>query len=647
MTALYAAFTTPPHDAGADVARMSAALERYGSARPLTSAGGDDLTVWAIGKRLMPMLPEDDYADGLEETTDRRWMVAADVRLSERDALAHQLALGDLADRLSDSALVAHAVARWGEAAFARIYGVFALIALDRSTGRVLLARDFSGDRPLQFHHAAGGLWVASMPEGLLALPHVPRAPEPSSYAGFMCDANVESAATPYAGIERVLPGHYAVFDPATGNVTQHRHWQPDVSPLRLPQQEDYEAVVGRALDAAVAAALRGGGAEIGAHLSSGFDSTAVVTTAARQLAEQGRRLTAFTAVPRKGPLPPLAAHRIADESVLAAHTAAMHDNVDHVIVSPEHGPLGRLDRARHLYGVPVRNLCNLPWIEAINDRARDHCISMMLTGQRGNASLSESGTQALPDLLRAGKLRLWWKTGRALVRGGWMRWRGVVWNSVEPMLPEPVWRRVETMMGRPPIATRRYSMLREPAFAAAQLAAASQYEREGLQDSVSNRLAIMTIADMGCLNKADLATWGIDMRDPTADRRLCELALRIPVERLVWNGEPRAILRKVLADRAPPEVLNTRLRGYQSADWVQALHGDRQALSAEVESIGRYEPAARMIDVERLCKLLETMPEPGSSAWGDEGVEADYRYAMLRSISAASHMRAVAGSNA
>lgn len=188
--------------------------------------------------------------------------------------------------------------------------------------------------------------------------------------------------------------------------------------------------------------------------------------------------------------------------------------------------------------------------------------------------------------------------------------------------------------------------MLRGPAFAAAQAAATGAFEREGLHDSVSNRLAIMTIADMGCLNKADLATWGIDMRDPTADRRLCELALRIPVERLVWDGEPRAILRKILADRAPPEVLNTRLRGYQSADWAQALHGDRHALRAEVESIGRFEPAARLIDVERLRALVDAMPEPGSPAWGDERVEADYRYAMLRSISAASHMRAVAGSN-
>jgi len=505
MTALYAAFAAPPHDPRGDVARMGAALSRYGSARPLAHEGGNAEAGWAVGKRLMPMLPEDDFTDGLDIDAGRRWIVAADVRLTERQTLADMLGLGASADRLSDSALVTHAVAQWGERAFARIYGVFAVVAFDRASGRVVLARDFSGDRPLQFHHSDGAIWAASMPEGLLALPHVPRAPEPSSYAGFLCDANAESTATPYAGIERVLPGHYAVFDPVNARVTQHRHWRPDLAPLCLRRQDDYEAAIDYALEQAVSAALRGGGDEIGAHLSSGFDSTAVVTTAARQLAAQGRRLTAFTAIPRKGPLPPMPSHRIADEGELAAKTAALHPNIDHILVTPEHGPLGRLDRARHLYGVPVRNLCNLPWIEAINDRARQHCISMMLTGHRGNASLSESGTQALPDLLRAGRLRTWWRTGRALVRGGWMRWRGVVWNSVEPLLPEPVWRGIETAMGRPPIATRRYSMLRDPAFAAVQIAAPSRFEREGLHDSVSNRLAIMTIADMGCLNKADL----------------------------------------------------------------------------------------------------------------------------------------------
>src|SRR5439155_103725 len=82
----------------------------------------------------------------------------------------------------------------------------------------------------------------------------------------------------------------------------------------------------------AVRSRLRGVNGAIAAHLSSGFDSAAVATTAARLLAPSCGKVVAFTAVPRAGYELPAPDRRLGDEGPLAAATAAMHANIEHVL---------------------------------------------------------------------------------------------------------------------------------------------------------------------------------------------------------------------------------------------------------------------------------------------------------------------------
>lgn len=611
-----------------------------------------------LGKRLFPLLPEDRYADPLDNPAlnrSRRWIVVADVRLTEREDLARQLALD--AETMSDSALVAAALERWNEDAFERIYGVFAVIAWDQRENRLLLARDPLGERPLFYHAGQHRFAAASMPDILLADPGVPRAPDIGQYRQFLRMNAFAPGRSAFSGIDVVRPGHMVIVS-ATG---QHETawWLPDMRPLHLPAQTDYEAVLSRTLDAAVTACLRRATGAVGAHLSSGFDSTAVATTAARLLARQCERLTAFVAAPRDGSVRTIASRHLADESHLAARTAAMHANMDLVRVVPARGPLAELERARTLYASPIANLCNLPWFEAINDHARDRGVSVLLHGLVGNTTISESGVWALRELMGQRRYRTWWRTARGLVRGGWMRWRGVLFNTFEDLLPDRVWRHVVTLAGQEAEDERAMTLLSPGAYAEAAVAhrnaAAAAgttvpnddpFDRERGTTSAAFRLSALQTNGDGDQYKAMLAEWGLDLRDPTADRRLVELALRLPVERLIWNGEPRAILRRVLADRAPPEVLHNRQRGYQSADWAQAICEDRATFIDEMERLVLHEPTAAFLDTERVRTLVTELPEPGSAEWDTDAAENAYRLASLRAISAASHMRHIARSN-
>jgi asparagine synthase (glutamine-hydrolysing) len=81
---------------------------------------------------------------------------------------------------------------------------------------------------------------------------------------------------------------------------------------------------------------------------------------------------------------------------------------------------------------------------------------------------------------------------------------------------------------------------------------------------------------DQGNYNKGVLGGWGVDMRDPSADRRLVEFCLSVPPEQFLAGGVPRSLARRAFADRLPPEVLRERRKGYQAADWFEGMSVSR-----------------------------------------------------------------------
>jgi asparagine synthase (glutamine-hydrolysing) len=492
------------------------------------------------------------------------------------------------------------------------------------------------------------------MPGGLQALPEVPRGPDLDSMKRFLALENQAARRTHYQGVARIMPGHYAIVTPE--GLTETRYWNPDLSPLRLATHDDYVAALADHLENAVAAALRGAENLVGAQLSSGFDSTAVVTTAARQLINNGGKIVAYTAAPREGygkTLP----DRIADESILANATVAMYPNIEHVVLRSDRTPLDNLSRTSSIHGMPVLNICNQTWYDAISDDAAARGITIMLEAANGNATISETGLLALPELVRAGRLLSWSKVAWGLIRTGEARPLKILWKSFNPLLPNNLYRwLMERRFGSAEMSANTTG-LKDEHLEAATADAASEYPLPNAQERVlsggwirpsnnsqADRVIMLASGDNGASYKGMLAEWKIDCRDPTADRRLVEFSLRVPVEQLIHGGKPRAMLREVLADRAPPEVLDNRMRGYQAADWHEWLNRAREDAAHEVSRIEEFEPSAEILDVERLKELVESWPEQDSSYWTEFDAVLNYRCCLLRSISAASFMRQAAG---
>lgn len=597
-------------------------------------------SVVALGRRLHRLLPEDIHDTG--PLVDARGRVLiADVRIDNRAELARALGLAE-ATRMSDAAILSAALLRWDEGALERVIGDFAFAQWDPERHRLLLARDFLGQRPLHFHAGDGFFAVASMPKGLHALPQIPRAADAEAAADFLAHIPESGDTSFFEGVAKVPPGHFVIIKRA--GVASHRYWHPPTTTLRLPRAEDYAEALRAQLDDAVAARLRGAGQAVATHLSGGLDSSAVTATAARLT--RGR-VTAYTSVPRDGFVIPADTPGIADEGPLAAAVAALYPNIDHVRLSAgPRSPLDALTRSAFLYERPYLNLCNGVWVDAINDDVRARGLKVLLVGAAGNASFSYHGMHRLGELMRRGALPVLLREARLLMRGGTPA-KTVAAQTIGPFLPRRVWRGISALRGRADDLTG-YSAITASAACAPGLAARAaargvDFAYQPIADARAAQLQLLGRVDVGNYNKGTLGGWGIDVRDPSADLRLVEFCVSVPADQYLAEGVPRALARRAFADRLPTAVINERRKGWQGADWHEGLTHARAQLRDELARMERDPAVAAIIDTARLCDMVCDWPTDG---WTQANVVERYRMALLRGVSMGHFMRSAAGTN-
>ena len=284
-------------------------------------------------------------------------------------------------------------------------------------------------------------------------------------------------------------------------------------------------------------------------------------------------------------------------------------------------------------------------WADAISDAARERRISVLLTGQMGNMSFSYTGLELLPQLLARGRLIRLVTLALQLRRTG-TTLESAAANTIGPFLPAWLWTGINRLRGRhmkitdysaidPTCAER----LRESA-----RAVGLDFSYRPRRDPVGTRLWVMGRVDGGSYYKGNLAGWGIDMRDPTADRALVELCLSIPTEAFLAGGRARGLARDAFADRLPPVIANETRKGLQAVDWHEGMMAARGELEDELARICTVPEVEGLLNTSMLRRLTEEWPE---TDWNRSENQARYRLALLRGISSGHFLRKASGSNA
>ena len=179
----------------------------------------------------------------------------------------------------SDTETIVHAYDEWGEDAFGRLRGMFAIALWDRRRRALLLARDRVGIKPLHYAALGDRLYFGSEIKAILAGSACTPAIDLEALDHYLSFLYTPRDASIFAGIRKLPPGHFLRWQ--DGTATVHRYW-------RLPAAEHAPASDADAVDAlrtvlgeAVQSHLMSE-VPLGAFLSGGVDSSLVVGLMAR-----------------------------------------------------------------------------------------------------------------------------------------------------------------------------------------------------------------------------------------------------------------------------------------------------------------------------------------------------------------------------
>jgi asparagine synthase (glutamine-hydrolysing) len=187
----------------------------------------------------------------------------------------------------SDTETILHAYEEFGERCVTHLRGMFAIAIWDARRGRLFLARDRLGKKPLYYALSpgtGGRLIFGSEIKAILAHPGVARRVDAQALVDYVAWGYVPDPLSIYEGISKLPPAHFLVYE--NGSVRVERYWGVAYTPPRRPEPEAfYVERTLEILDEAVRIRLMSE-VPLGAFLSGGTDSSAVVALMAKHSRE-------------------------------------------------------------------------------------------------------------------------------------------------------------------------------------------------------------------------------------------------------------------------------------------------------------------------------------------------------------------------
>ena len=494
----------------------------------------------------------------------------------------------------SDSEVLLAGYRAWGLDCLAHFNGMFAFAIWDRARRRLFLARDRLGIKPLYYWWDGRRLAFASEIKALLCHPAIRATPDGAAIAEYWRAMYTAGDHTWFAGIKRLLPGEYLLVD--REGLQVRRYWD-------LPEQEDppgrreesYIAEVRHLLDDSIRLCLRSD-VPLGAHLSGGVDSSAIVALISRHL--DGTPVKTFSGAFAEG--------AEYDERPYINAVATRYRTDHHEVVPTAADLQAVLPRLVWHLDEPVAGPGAFPQYFVCKLTRANGVI--VVNGGQGGDELFGGYFGYLPAYLRSllGQVRRGPHPGLlAALLGDGLR------LATRPPLRAAALAALQSGRKgrlRPDDAAGLPAffgpVLRQLAGAQAPPAPRAGGARSPLGEALAFDLRHYLPALLQVEDRVSMAA-SLESRVPLLDYRLVELAMRIPPELKLRGLEPKHILRRAVADLLPPAVAARRdKKGFPTpiAPWFRGPLAPwlrEQLLDPAAVARGLFDPAAteKMID--------------------------------------------------
>ena len=172
-----------------------------------------------------------------------------------------------------DTEVLLHGYEQWGRELLTRLRGMFTFALWDKNNRTLFCARDHFGIKPLYYYIApeTGTLLFGSEIKCFLDHPEFKKELNADQLELYLSYQYSPGEDTFFKGVKKLLPAHWLEWK--DGKVEVGRYWQPAFAPDHGPSLAEWEDAISAAMEESVAA-HKIADVEVGSFLSSGVDSS-------------------------------------------------------------------------------------------------------------------------------------------------------------------------------------------------------------------------------------------------------------------------------------------------------------------------------------------------------------------------------------
>jgi len=521
----------------------------------------------------------------------------------------------------SDTEVLLYAYQEWGQACVDRLVGMFAFAIWDTREKTLFCARDRIGIKPFYYYFDGNRLLFASEIKAILSDPAVKASVNPEGLQDYLTFQFCLNQKTLFKGIEKLEPGHCltARYQGSTLKVQTRQYWDLQYNIDETHDERYFIDTLASLLDDSIRLHMRAD-VPLGAHLSGGLDSSAVVCMVSRMLGS-GSCLNTFTGAFREGAQ--------FDETGYARQVSAFARTQQNEIYIPAGEELPKvLPRLMYYMDEPLAGPGVIP--QYYVSRLASEKVKVVLGGQGGDELFIGYARYMAAYLEKC--------LAGAIYQTSNQNRYAVTLESIVPNLPllatykpmlQMLWR--DGLFDTP---DRRYFRLLDRSEGMTQLfkpdiwatggysplASMQQiFNRDGLHSLVNQMTYFDLKASLPALlhveDRTSMAA-SIESRVPLLDHRIVEFMASIPPNIKFAGGRMKHLFKEAVRSAVPPVIFERKDKmGFPTplTQWTKGVARDfvrDTLLSTRARQRGLYDTAA----VE---KALANEHEFGRVVWG------------------------------
>ncbi len=579
----------------------------------------DSCPMGVLGALLLHTTPES-FHEVLPYTDPETGLaITADARIDNRDELSPMLGLTDNV-QTPDSIYILHAYRKWGVDCCRYLLGDYAFAIWDSHRREMFVARDHIGARALFYNIDHQRFIFATEPKGILASGEVPTQLADDWVADILVGVYPDKDQAPFMQMKKLPPAHYLIVSPE--KLVLKQYWDLDVSrEIRYKREQDYYDHMRALIEQAIRRCTRSAFA-VGAELSGGLDSSGIAALAQAELKRRGEEVHTFSHVLSDwaiGKVFPFDDERQYIDS-LCTYAGITRK---HFVPAGGKGILDEFRQCTRRFGYPTGYQFSV-FCDALYEAAQTKGVRVLLSGFPGDELVTSHGAEFFNEMMHH---RHYFTVWQELYRRNGHQFFSASYSLALRMLLRYAPGVVRMIKGNPSEEVN----WRDNSFACC--VATDDYAkrmrlRERLFDtttypvfnSVRERERVRITETFVCHRLEQCAAYaqyyGIEYRNPFADRNLLEYILALPATVKVRGGIRRYAYRMALKDVVPEDIRwrsdksgatipSVMPRIITDSERIDALLDDPSVTWPDFVDLGKMKEIKRRLDNKQLKDAL------------------------------------------